>query len=518
MRRWLWYLVPLCLVAALAAGWGYRRLRAEGPPAVWEAVPRAPRIRPDYTDTVLPPNIAPLNFAIEEPGSAYRVRVHAARGAGIEIASAGPTIEIPLQPWKALLDENRGGRLEIDVYAQGPLGQWNRFQTIANRIADEPIDSHLVYRLLGAVFTNWGHLGIYQRNLETFEETPILRNTAFKGGCVNCHSFPAGRPEHFSLHVRPPGSRPFEGGMLAVHDGQAARIATKSAALPRLPTYTSWHPTAPLAATSLTRAEQFLHGAGVEVREVYDLESDLAVIDVRTGAISSPPALADPGRLETFPGWSADGRYLYFCSAPQPQRAPTQPPNAGYESVRHDLMRIRYDVERGTWGPLESVLTAAKTGRSINEPRVSPDGRWLLFCMTDRGAFPVLRADSDLYLMNLAKGAEFPYRPLTRANSTESDSWHCWSSNSRWIVFSSKRGTGLFARPQICYVDSEGREHKPFVLPQQDPRFYDSYLKTYNVPELVRGPVRVAEESLVQAILAAPGGEASQTLPPSGVP
>ncbi|MHB8970937.1 MAG: TolB family protein [Pirellulaceae bacterium] len=170
-------------------------------------------------------------------------------------------------------------------------------------------------------------------------------------------------------------------------------------------------------------------------------------------------------------------------------------------------MRISYDFDTDVWGPLQPVLTAEQTGRSISELRVSPDGRFLLFCMADHGAFPVLQADCDLYLMDLTQGDRFPFRPLTLTNSPESDSWHSWSSNSRWIVFSSKRGNGLFARPHLCYIDQEGNEHKPFVLPQQDPLFYDSYLKTYSVPELLQGPVRVQEEQLVRAILSTKTGD-----------
>ena len=67
------------------------------------------------------------------------------------------------------------------------------------------------------------------------------------------------------------------------------------------------------------------------------------------------------------------------------------------------------------------------------------------------------------------------------------DTYHSWSSNSRWFVFASKRDDGLYGKPYFCYVDRQGHAHKPFVLPQQDPQFYDMNLKSFNVPELGRG-------------------------------
>lgn len=502
MSRRLRYISLASIIALLSTACGYWVFRDMGIPAEWVAAHRLPRIRPTYVGTVIPPNIAPLNFVVEEPGVAYRVRVHAANGESIDIASEGPSVVIPIRPWKKLLGQNRGGRISIDVYARDPGNQWTRFDTIENRVAMEDIDSHLVYRLLGAVFTDWGRLGIYQRNLENYDQSPVLRNTLFDRGCVNCHAFAGGnRPDRFSFHVRPSAKASFEGGMIGVNDGESFRIETRSEAASTLPTYTSWHPMAPLAAFSLNNMGQFMHGAGVEVREVYDLKSDIAVINLKTGAVSCASGFSDPERLETFPTWSAGGEYLYFCSAPALWKDTSTPPYRDYDKVKYDLMRIRYDIETDTWGKPETILTAEKTGLSISEPRISPDGRFVLFCMSPYGAFPVLQADSDLYLMELKKNGEHSHRPLENANSSQADSWHTWSSNSRWIVFSSKRGNGLFARPYICYVDREGKDYKPFLLPQKDPCFYDTYLKTYNAPELVRGPVTVKEDELARAIL-----------------
>ena len=129
---------------------------------------------------------------------------------------------------------------------------------------------------------------------------------------------------------------------------------------------------------------------------------------------------------------------------------------------------------------------------------MSPDGRFLLFCLSKYGHFPVYQPSSDLYVMDLNT------RQYSRLdiNSDQSDSWHSWSSNSRWIVFSSKRRDGLFARPYISHVDEQGTFHKPLLLPQQDPAFYDSFIKTFNLPELIREPIRIKPSELAQAIVA----------------
>ena len=85
-------------------------------------------------------------------------------------------------------------------------------------------------------------------------------------------------------------------------------------------------------------------------------------------------------------------------------------------------------------------------------------------------------------------------------NSDSSDAWHCWSSNSRWIVFSSRRDVPLLSNLYFSYIDANGHASKPFLLPQKDPSYCDSYLKVYNVPELISGPITVSQRELLQAL------------------
>jgi hypothetical protein len=489
-----------------------RSLAGRDLPTDWTANQRLPRIRPDYSDTVIPPNMAPLNFLVEEPGVEYRVRIYGAEGEDIVIASRNPSVVIPLRPWRKLLSQNRGGRITLDIYVKSEDGRWSRFDSVKNDVAREEIDSHLVYRLIGPVCNLFRNIGIYQRNLENYDESPIVANDSL-GGCINCHSFVKNRPDMFSLHVRPGPNKKVDAGMIVVRDGHAVRFKTQTKAAPKPPSYTSWHPSGSVAAFSMNKPSQYFRGAGAEVRDVFDSDSDLAVVNVETGAVSTSPGISDPDRLETFPGWSADGKVLYFSSAKMSWGHDKPPAIEDFGNVRYDLMCVRYDIEKNAWSRPETILTAADTGMSIVEPRASPDGRYLLFCMSTYGGFPIYQTSNDLYLMDL-KSKSGKYRRL-ECNSNQTDSWHCWSSNSRWIVFSSKRDNGLLARLYFSYIDSEGREHKPFVLPQKDPTFYDTWLKTYNVPELVTGPVTVPQEELLRAI---GSKDASTDAPPKAKP
>ncbi len=171
-----------------------------------------------------------------------------------------------------------------------------------------------------------------------------------------------------------------------------------------------------------------------------------------------------------------------------------------YDRIQYDLVRIAYDVETDKWGQIEIVLSASQTGKSIGMPRVSPDGRWLTFCLMDYGYFPTWKQESDLYVMDLQappQGGQFAFRPLD-VNSDKSESWLTWSSNSRWIVFSSKRLHDVFTRLFISYVDADGKAYKPLLLPQEDPDFYESCLELFNTPELVIGPPPAAGETLAK--------------------
>jgi len=474
---------------------GYRVLRgAPRPPRECIEVPRPARIDPDYRDCTIPPNIAPLNFAVQEPGAQYCVRVSSAADEGFVVYSQTAEIVLPEKDWHELLERNRGRDLCVDVYVQGDDGTWRHFDTIVNAVAAEDIDRYVVYRRLKPLHNVFTNMGMYQRDLSSYEESPLVLSDPASGRCVNCHTFANNRPDRMLFHVRGTGGP----AMIVAQEGEVHKIDTRTPAVAAPASYPAWHPSGRVIAFSTNRLVLLHHTVG-DSRDVFDYASHLAVYDVAARRVLTAPQIADPNRLETFPAWSPDGRYLYFCSAPKRWDAELEhqkilPPN--YRQVRYDLYRIRYDVETGVWGERENVLLSKDTGLSISEPRISPDGRFLLFCMHEYGSFPVYQQSSDLYLMDLASRR---YWRLD-CNSPRSESWHCWSSNGRWIVFASKRRDGLFGRLYLSYIDGDGQARKPLLLPQRDATFYDSSLQTFNAPELIAEPVTVAQKEFLRAI------------------
>ena len=502
MRVSLIVLIVLVIAGAIFAHVGYNVFRpVVTVPTAAVNTGRPPNISPDYSGCTVPPNIAPLNFHIVEPGVEFRVKVHCPGANGLVVAGRSPSIVIPPAKWRDLLTKSRGKEIRFEVYVRNKALQWRQFKPITNTIAMEPIDPYMAYRHIGPVHVRYNHQEIRQRNLETYDTTPIHRSPRGTQRCINCHTFIKNDPSKMVLHIR--GSHGV--AMLLGENDTVKKINTRTKYNSSPASYTSWHPSGQFAAFSVHKLTQLFHSTGF-ARDVFDYASDIGFYFVDDNRVFIPTKVATKDHLEIFPTWSWDGKWFYFCRTKKTWedglKAKAILPD-DYEKVRYDLMRASYDIETNTLGELETVLSSADVGRSILEPRVSPDGRFVLVTMCDHGNFPVYMETSDLYMLDLESGE---LRPLEQVNSNRADTWHCWSTNGRWIVFASKRQDGLFGRPFFSYIDESGQAAKPFVLPQKDPLFYDSFLYNYNAPEFITGPVTIPEEAFNLAIAATKSG------------
>jgi hypothetical protein len=456
-----------------------------------QSIGRLASIEPDYSGIEIPPNIAPLNFSIKESGQEYFVRIRSKQGDPIQIQNSSGNIQIPMESWKRLLVENLGQRLILDIFIKNQTNQWIRFDSVVNRITQESMDGYLAYRKFGPLFNHYKKMGIFQRYLENFDEKPVLLNRLTSDNCMNCHNFWQNGTDRWLLHLRGgPGT-----SMLLITDGKVRKIDTKTTFNGPV-AYPAWHPSGDLIAFSVSKLQLFFHATG-ECRDVLDQYSDIVLYDIPTNTITTTPEIASPERMEIWPAWSPDGKFLYFCSAPKMETFENlnRPNDLAYDKIKYDLMRIAYDPVNRVWGKLETVISSTEIGLSITEPRVSPDGRFVLFTAAQYSQFPIYLPSADLYLLDLTSGK---WKKLD-VNSNRADSFHSWSSNSRWIVFSSKRHDGLFTMPYFSHIDSLGNASKPFVLPQENPLFYETCLEVYNVPEFTKEPIHISPQILAKA-------------------
>ncbi len=440
-------------------------------------IKRVAKIFPEYYNATLPRNIAPLNFIIKEPGSKFRVEISGENGEPVILEQHSPKIKIPVEKWHSLLEANIGKSLNIVIYSFAN-GKWNRFSAIRHGVSEFPIDPVLVYRLVHATYLKWDKMGIYQRDLTGFEEKPIIENNSTDNGCMNCHTFSKNNPAKMAMHFRIVNP-----GTVIWNNGKLTKVNTKTDETMSAGIYPAWHPDGKHIAFSTGKISPHLTTRINKPVDVADKASGLIIYNTENNTVITSPEIST-NRRESMPEWSADGTYLYFTSAPEAIKGDQE----SLLHSRYSLMRIAYDQLKDTLGKAEMVINADSIGKSISMPAASPDGKFMICALSDFGYFTIFDQKSDLYLINLKTNG---IKKL-ELNSNTSESHSSWSSNSRWLVFSSKRTDGVLTRPYISYIDSAGNAHTPFLLPQKDPEIYDLLQANYNRPDLVTGEVELS--------------------------
>lgn len=450
-------------------------------------------IYPNYIGVTVPVNMAPLHFSIENEGDDYVTLL----SAGDErIVLGGKEVCPSLKEWQRLAGK---GDISVRVFTQQD-GKWTAYQPFPIYVSGDSIDPYISYRLISPSYVAYENLTLQQRCLENYDELLIYGNMINSpeedGQCINCHFTQGGNPERFQFHVRQG-----MGGTVIANDGDINKVDLKVEGSVSGGVYPAWHPTEKLIAYSTNKTGQSFHTIHLNKIEVQDTYSDLILYDVEANVVH--PLECDSNELDCFPAWSPDGRWLYYCSAHYEQQDTSivrdEDIIRNFRTMRYNLYRRPFDLATLSFGERQLVYDAMSDSLSATEPKISPDGRWLMFTRGSYGIFHIWHGDADLCLIDL-NDSTFTPRVAVELNSDNVEAWHSWSHDGRWVVFSSRREDGNYTRPFFAHHDGNGHFTKPFCLPQDDPEYHRDLLFSYNVPEFMSGRVTYSPQDIAECV------------------
>lgn len=447
-----------------------------------------PTITPDYVGVTVPVGIAPLNFYIDNDSvDLLDVIIRGAKGE--ELTSNGKYADFDIDEWHSLTSNNVDDSLQVTVRARKD-GQWIEYRPFPIYISSDSIDEWgVTYRLIPPGYETYGLMGLYQRDLSNFDEKPIIENKYVDGDCMNCHTTNRTDPTFFTFHIR--GEH---GATIVGYDGQLDVLTPRNQELGGGMVYPFWHPTGRYVAYSTNQTHQNFHQLKDRRVEVYDDKSDIIIYNPASHQILLDSIVATKEHLENYPVFSPDGKWLYFCSANCVDSIWKH-----YKNVKYNICRIGFDAETGRFNTeVDTMINARNLGKSANMPRLSYDGRFLLYTVSDYGCFPIWHPEADLWMMNMESGETFP---LVEANSADAESFHNWSLNSRWILFTSRRDNGLYTQLYFSHIDKNGKASKPFRLPQKNPKEYDiESVNSFNTPDFAKYPIDLIRREIYRKL------------------
>ena len=468
-------------------------------PSSYTQVDAEPDIWPDYTGVTVPPNIAPLNFLVDSVEDVV-AQITPPQGETVAYGGNANKVQMDEDEWHEMLSSAKGKSLSVTVYAKKD-GKWSAYKPFPIHVAEEEIDPYVSYRVLPPTFVGFDELSIRQRNLTNFDETIIHNNNqiteGIEGQCINCHSYQNYGTDNMMFHMRLQHA-----GTMIVSDGELIFVNLKADDMISAAAYNSWHPSLPIIACSTDHTMQSFHTRDISKVEVMESASDIIIYDVKQNRVQT--VLNDSAEFELFPSWSPDGKWLYYCSAHHEygkKFEDTEELLSQYKSLQYNLYRLSFDAETMTFGEPELIYDAVSKDRSAVQPRVSQDGRYVLFAEGPWGLFHIWHMTADIQVLDLQTGELLDVRPM---NSERPESYASFSSNDRWILFESRRDDGNYTRTYFAYFDKQGRLHKPFEVPTEDPEYFRLFLRSWSRPEFMKEPVRITPRQFYEKALTDP--------------
>lgn len=400
--------------------------------------------------------------------------------------SWGPTAD----QWQAIKDASVGQMVELEIRGaavqNGARDGDVYVDKVSFRISEHRADPIIAYRLVTPLFHGYKTPDVYYQHIGTCDKQLMYPGDG--KFCANCHSFP-GAPDvsqdDFNLGIvirqRLGGPNYVILGLYNLEDKSGLSISANTY-------FMSWHPQGQLLAVVAGENSYSKPLITLETQEFLVLKADIHIYNTK-GESAALPGASTVEYMETFPAWSADGKTVLFTRAPEM--------GTKWKPIRFDIYQVPYNDGKG--GEAVPYPGASHNGQSNFFPRFSPDGKWMVWTKADWSSLAA--PSSDLWIVGTEEGSQ--PRKLECNKPYSMDSHHSWSSDSRWLLFTTKRDNGIFAKICITEIDENGNASPAVELPSDE----DNFMMCYNVPEFMKYDMNVDAEDVLYVTTGISRGE-----------
>ena len=488
--------IPLLLAAALAlAACG----KASAPePLVFPGEPSGRlEIKYPLDETLFPPEIvAPTVAWTDETGGVEKWMVllrFDGSGEVLRFPAAEPHWRPPDADWATIKQRSVQRDAELAIVGIGKDAKAISSASVRIRTSTDPVGDSIFYREVPLPFIKavqdpsrirwrFGSIASEEQPPVVLENLPV---------CGNCHSF-SGDGSVLGLDVDYGNDKggyailPVSKQML-LNDEKIITWSDykKDDGEPTFGLLSQVLPDGRYVISTVKDRAVFVATPGIEFSQLFfPIKGILVVYDTETGSYRPLPGADDPEYVQSNPTWSPDGKSIVFARSKVYRKESIATATSilldekdvpefieDKEPFKFDLYRVPFNEGRG--GTPEPIEGASHNGKSNYFAKFSPDGKWIVFCKAEN--YMLLMPDSELFIVPAAGGEA---RRL-RANTPRMNSWHSWSSNGRWLVFSSKANTP-YTQLFLTHIDEQGQSTPPVVLDR-----FTGNEGAANIPEFV---------------------------------
>ena len=453
---------------------------------------------------LFPPEIAAPTFRWQDSSQecdAWQIEVRLADGEPLTFRTTSQEWTPPDESWESIRRRSRESDATVTVRGEGKAGILSEGK-VSIRTSNDEVGAPIFYREVNLPFRDavkdpsrirwrFGEISACEQPPIVLSDLPV---------CGNCHSFSADG-KVLGMDVDYANDR----GSYALADVKEQLVLQKEHVITwsdyrkedQQPTFgllSQVSPDGRYVASTVKDRSVFVPTDDLAFSQLFfPIKGILAIYDRQAKEFHALPGADDPRLVQSNPVWSPDGKYLVFARA-EAYRLKNLRNDANVlltqaecrefledgKIFRFDLYRIPFNSGRG--GKPEPLEGASHNGASNYFPRFSPDGRWIVFCKAN--SFMLLQPDSELYLIPAQGG---PARRL-RGNTSRMNSWHSWSPNGKWLVFSSK-AFSPYTQLFLTHIDEHGESSVPVVLSR-----FSAPDRAANIPEFVNRQSRAIRQ------------------------